>query len=82
MKDGRIRMRDITPPEYQPLDLLALKEAQANGECSPFEKEVLHKSGSRIPVLIGGSTFEGVTDAGAFFFVDLRHGRALNTQSL
>ena len=79
MKDGRIRMRDITPPEYQPLDLQALKEARAKGECSPFEKEIVHKSGRRIPVLMGGSTFEGMTDAGAFFFVDLRHRRRTPT---
>lgn len=72
---GRIHMRDITPPEYRPLDQVALKEARAKGECSPFEKEILHKSGRRIPVLMGGSTFEGVTDAGAFFFVDLRQRR-------
>jgi PAS domain S-box-containing protein len=75
MKDGRIRMRDITPPEYQPLDLIALREARAQGECSPFEKEILHKTGRRIPVLMGGSMFEGRIDAGAFFFVDLRHRR-------
>ena len=75
MKDGPIGMRDITPPEYQPLDLQALREARAKGECSPFEKEILHKSGRRIPVLMGGSTFEGMTDAGAFFFVDLRNRR-------
>jgi PAS domain S-box-containing protein len=67
-----IRMRDITPPEFWPLDLLALKEAQARGECTPFEKEIIHKSGRRIPVLAGGSVFgDGVNDAGAFFFVDL-----------
>jgi PAS domain S-box-containing protein len=72
---GRIHMRDITPPEYRPLDQIALKEAQTKGECSPFEKEIVHKNGRRIPVLAGGSTFEGVTDAGAFFFVDLRHRR-------
>ena len=67
-----IRMRDITPPEFWPLDLLALKEAQARGECTPFEKEIIHKSGRRIPVLFCGSVFgDGVNDAGAFFFVDL-----------
>jgi PAS domain S-box-containing protein len=68
----KIRMRDITPPEFWPLDLLALKEAQASGECVPFEKEIIHKSGRRIPVLFGGSVFgDGVNDADAFFFVDL-----------
>jgi PAS domain S-box-containing protein len=68
----KIRMRDITPPEFWPLDLLALKEAQSRGECVPFEKEIIHKSGRRIPVLFGGSVFgDGVNDAGAFFLVDL-----------
>ena len=72
----QIRMRDITPPEFHALDAIALKEAQAKGECTPFEKEVIHKSGRRIPVLAGGSIFgDGITDAGAFFFVDLRDRR-------
>ena len=71
-----IRMRDITPPEFWPKDLWALKELQRKGECTPFEKEIIHKSGRRIPVLAGGSVFgDGITDAGAFFFVDLRERR-------
>ena len=50
----------------------ALKEAQVNGACTPFEKEILRKDGSRVPVFVGGETFgDGVTDAGVFFAVDL-----------
>jgi PAS domain S-box-containing protein len=71
-----IRMRDITPPEFWPLVELAFEEAQASGECTPYEKEIIHKSGRRIPVLAGGSVFgNGVTDAGAFYFIDLRQRR-------
>ena len=69
-------MRDLTPTEFWPYDLLALEEARAKGECAPFEKEIVHKSGRRIPVLAGGSIFgDGITDAGAFYFVDLRSRR-------
>jgi PAS domain S-box-containing protein len=76
MKEKNIRMRDITPPEFWPLDQRALQEAQSKGECTPFEKEIIHKSGRRIPVLAGGCIFgDGVTDAGAFFLVDLRGRR-------
>ena len=78
LASGKIRMRDITPPEYRPLDQLALKEAQAKGECTPFEKEIIHKDGRRIPVLAGGSTFgDGVIDSGAFFLVDLRERKRM-----
>jgi PAS domain S-box-containing protein len=72
IESGRVRWHDITPGEFAPLDAQALDELRATGECTPFEKEYIRHDGRRVPVLVGGTAFgNGITDAGAFFAVDL-----------
>ncbi len=68
---GKIRWRDMTPEEYRPLDERGLQEIAETGACTPFEKEYLHKDGSRIPVLIGAALLEGFQDRGICFVIDL-----------
>ena len=40
------------------------------GSFQPFEKEYLRKDGSRVPVLIGGTLFEGESNQGVAFVID------------
>ena len=49
---GRIHWPDLTPPEYAPLDELAHEEGLRFGASTPFEKELIRKDGSRVPVLV------------------------------
>jgi len=53
VEDGTLRWDNITPPEYVPLDELAVRKLQATGRADPWEKEYIRKNGSRIPVVVG-----------------------------
>ncbi|MBE9037596.1 PAS domain S-box protein [aff. Roholtiella sp. LEGE 12411] len=68
---GKLRWQDLTPTEYQPLDKRALSEFQDSLFCAPYEKEYIRKDGSHLPILIGGSHFEGTLERGAFFVLDI-----------
>ena len=68
---GRVRWTELTPPEWRDADERVVAELKASGSVRPFEKEYLRKDGSRVPVLIGCATFEGMRDEGVAFVLDL-----------
>ncbi len=49
---GRLRWPDLTPPEYGPLDELAHEEGLRFGACTPYEKELIRKDGTRVRTLV------------------------------
>ena len=68
---GRLHWRQMTPPEYGPLDELALDEIAATGVCTPYEKEYIRKDGARVPILLGAASIEGQRDRGVCFVIDI-----------
>jgi PAS domain S-box-containing protein len=60
-----------TPFEYQELDQKAITELKERGICTPYEKEVVGSDGKRIPVIIGGASFDGEGETGVFFALNL-----------
>ncbi|MDL5054297.1 PAS domain-containing protein [Oscillatoria laete-virens NRMC-F 0139] len=62
--------QEITPPEYLARDKQALQESLRLGYCTPYEKEILHKSGRRIPLLVGGACLEDSPSRGVFYAID------------
>jgi PAS domain S-box-containing protein len=69
---GRLRWRDLTPPEWRDADDRALAELRATGTAQPREKEYIRKDGSRVAVLLGSTTFDDREDEGVSFVLDLR----------
>jgi PAS domain S-box-containing protein len=76
---GRLRWPDLTPPEYAPLDELAHEEGLRFGACTPFEKELIRKDGTRVPVLIATAVLKLAPFRWITFVQDLRErGRMEN----
>jgi PAS domain S-box-containing protein len=71
LNSGRLRWADLTPPEWRAVTAQRLAEVQATGTVQPYEKEYLRKDGNRVPVLIGSAGFEGKSDEGVGFVLDL-----------
>jgi PAS domain S-box-containing protein len=66
---GLINWKDMTPPEYTDMDAEALKQLTATGSARAFEKEYIRKDGSRVPVLVGWATLDGVPGTGGIAYV-------------
>jgi PAS domain S-box-containing protein len=71
LSSGRLRWRELTPAEWRAADDRRVAELEATGTAQPYEKEYFRKDGSRVPVLVGAATFEGMSDEGAAFVLDL-----------
>jgi PAS domain S-box-containing protein len=68
---GRLRWRELTPTEWRDADDQAVATLKAAGTIQPREKEYFRKDGSRVPVLIGSTTFGDRQDEGVAFVLDL-----------
>lgn len=51
-------IHDLTPPEHHPLDDEAFEKVMAFGACAPFEKDLIKRDGTAIPVLFGAVMHE------------------------
>jgi PAS domain S-box-containing protein len=52
LASGALHWPSLTPPEFAPLDEFAHEEGLRFGACTPFEKDLIRKDGSRVPVLV------------------------------
>src|SRR5579871_1961820 len=69
---GRLHWPDLTPPEYAALDEVAHEEGLRFGACTPYEKELLRKDGTRVPVLIATAVLKLSPFRWITFVQDLR----------
>src|SRR5271155_3981342 len=72
LQAGRLRWPDLTPPEYLAHDELAHEEGLRFGACTPFEKELLRKDGTRVPVLVTTAVLKLSPFRWITFVTDLR----------
>jgi len=69
---GRLRWKDLTPPEWLERDEhLWVPQLKTTGTIPPYEKEYFRKDGGRVPILIGAAVFEAGGSEGVSFVLDL-----------
>jgi PAS domain S-box-containing protein len=68
---GLIHWGAMTPPEYLPVDVLAMERLVQDGKVDSLEKEYYRKDGSRISVLMGAALLPGSEDQTICVLVDI-----------
>jgi PAS domain S-box-containing protein len=72
LASGRIDWQQMTPPEYRHLDKRALKEVINTGaNAVPFEKAIIRKDGTRLPVIVAGAMLDEARVNGVAFVMDI-----------
>jgi PAS domain S-box-containing protein len=73
---GRLRFNELTPPEWRAQhDYRWAPELKTTGNVQPYEKEYFRKDGTRVPVLVGSTTFDEARDQGVSFVLDLTESK-------
>ncbi len=72
LQTGRLHWPDLTPSEYLRQDELAHEEELRFGACTPFEKELIRKDGTRVPVLVATAVLKLAPFRWITFVQDLR----------
>ncbi len=80
LDSGRLRWRDLTPPEHVERTQQARDEIKASGFCAPFEKDYIRKDGRRVSVLVGGAALVGEQERGVAFILDSTPQKRLEAQ--
>jgi PAS domain S-box-containing protein len=78
---GRIRWADLTPPDWRDRNNARIEQQKGGGRFETFEKEYTRKDGSRVPVLIGGATFEEGGNQGVAFVLDLTERKRVEAEA-
>jgi PAS domain S-box-containing protein len=77
----RIRWADLTPPDWRDRNNARIEQQKSSGRFEPFEKEYTRKDGRRVPVLIGGATFEEGGNQGVAYVLDLAERKRVEAEA-
>jgi PAS domain S-box-containing protein len=79
---GRIRWAELTPPDWRDRNNARIEQQKSSGRFEPFEKEFTRKDGRRVPILIGGATFEEGGNQGVAYVLDLTVRKRVEAEAL
>ena len=78
---GGIWWSDLTPPDWRDRNNARIERERPSGRFESFEKEFTRKDGSRVPILIGGATFEHGGNQGVAFVLDLTERKRVEAEA-
>jgi PAS domain S-box-containing protein len=81
-KKGKLRWIDLALPEFMSLDQERFDEAKQKGVCTPYEKQMIRKDGSRIDVLIGYALIGEKREEYACFVLDITERKRADAEIL
>jgi len=70
LASGRVQLGTMTPPEYFRHDARAQTQLMESAVALPFEKQLIRKDGSRVPVLVGATLLEQSANKCITFVLD------------
>lgn len=79
LEADRLTSHELTPPEWQAREAVAMEQVQRTGIGAPFEKEYLCSDGARLPVEVGLVLHEGA-DTVVGFVLDRTEQKAAEEQ--
>src|SRR4029453_8235277 len=79
---GRVRWTDFTLPEWRERDAREMEKLRGGEVSQAEERGLLRKDGRRVPVLTGGTMFEGSKDEGVAFVFDLTERKRIEQRLL
>jgi len=68
---GAVTWQQLNLPEYQEATAQAVRDVISTGAMYPYEKEHLHKDGSRAPILIAGAMIDQKRDLVLIVILDI-----------
>ena len=77
---GRLNVAEITPREFIDVTIAASVELASEGRCQPYEKELVRKDGTRLPVLIGTALLSESEGQTVSFAIDLSEQKATESE--
>jgi two-component system, cell cycle sensor histidine kinase and response regulator CckA len=72
---SHVRWPELTPREWSAADEKALKQLELGGVAQPWEKELLRRDGTRVPILAGAALLDDAT--GIAIAIDLSEGKRI-----
>src|SRR5262245_57381171 len=63
------RWTELTPERYRALDRRAADALREHGRFAPYEKHLMRRDGTELPVLVGGAALDGAQPGGGIAFV-------------
>ena len=73
LAEGLVRWDEMTPPEWMPHSLKAIKEFESTGRTIPYEKEFVRKDGSRWWALFAARRLD--EEEGVEFIIDITQSK-------
>jgi len=80
VRQGRLNVAEITPREFIDVTIAASVELASEGRCQPYEKELIRKDGTRLPVLIGTALLSETEGQSVSFAIDLSEQKATESE--